>query len=218
MGRSVPRGRGGDTVPTTVPWRPGTMGRRAVRAGCHPASVEGRAALTGTPGVTNGEERSMSDQARGDDVYQPQEDDGRVPEGDEPDLENTLDERGLDDQMAEGYSPPERPLAADRFGTTGEEEREGESLEQRLAQEIPDVAPPDDDAIGDVTEGEGEPREEIRGEERAGRLNPVDDETGRRTDVYADDVGIDGGAASAEEAAVHLVDEPEGTDGADRDV
>ncbi|MFF2537554.1 DUF5709 domain-containing protein [Streptomyces cyaneofuscatus] len=152
----------------------------------------------------------MSDEARGDDVYQPQNDDGQDPPNDELDLENTLGERDLDDQMEEGYSPPERPLGVDKFGTTGEEEQEGESLDQRLAQEVPDVQPPDGDGIGDVAGGEGEPEERIDGDARAGRLTAADDATGRNTDVFAEDVGIDGGAASAEEAAVHVADEEAG--------
>ncbi|MFE2296263.1 DUF5709 domain-containing protein [Streptomyces sp. NPDC059452] len=144
----------------------------------------------------------MSDEARGDDVYQPP--------NDEPDLENTLGERDLDDQMEEGYSPPERPLGVNKFGTTGAEEREGESLDQRLAQEVADVEPPEGDGIGDVVGGEGEPEERIDGDARAGRLTAADDATGRNTDVLAEDVGIDGGAASAEEAAVHVADEADG--------
>lgn len=51
----------------------------------------------------------MSDQARGDDVYQPQADDGQDPPNDDLDLENTLGERDLDDQMEEGYSLPNAP-------------------------------------------------------------------------------------------------------------
>lgn len=152
----------------------------------------------------------MSDQARGDDVYQPQADNGQDPPNDDLDLENTLGERGLDDQMEEGYSPPERPLGVNKFGTTGKEEREGESLDQRLAQEVPDVEPPAGDGIGDVQEGDGEPQERIDGDERAGRLAAADDATGRNTDVFAEDVGIDGGAASAEEAAVHVADDEDG--------
>lgn len=97
-----------------------------------------------------------------------------------------------------------------KFGTTGEEEREGESLDQRLAQEVPDVEPPDGDGIGDVAEGDGEPQERIDGDARAGRLTAADDATGRSTDVFAEDVGIDGGAASAEEAAVHVADDADG--------
>ncbi|MGW8848177.1 DUF5709 domain-containing protein [Streptomyces xiamenensis] len=166
----------------------------------------------------------MADKSRGDDVYQPPEDDGRLPPNEQPDMENTLDERDLDDQMAEGYSPPERPLAVEAFGTTDEEEHEGESLDRRLARERPDVAPGDDNGIGDVPQGEGEPREEIRGEERAGRLVAVNDTTGRQTDVFGEDVGIDGGAASAEEASVHIThesvggSEEEARDGAEPDI
>ncbi|MFE7459660.1 DUF5709 domain-containing protein [Streptomyces sp. NPDC057554] len=152
----------------------------------------------------------MSDQARGDDVYQPQSDDGQDPPNDELDMENALGERDLDDQLEEGYSPPERPLGVNKFGTTGAEEREGESLDLRLAQEVPDVEPPAGDGIGDVAEGEGEPQERIDGGARAGRLTAADDATGRNTDVFAEDVGIDGGAASAEEAAVHVAEEADG--------
>ncbi|MER7700498.1 MULTISPECIES: DUF5709 domain-containing protein [unclassified Streptomyces] len=145
--------------------------------------------------------------ARGDDVYQPQDDDGRNPPNDELDLENTLGERDLDDQLEEGYSPPERPLGVNKFGTTGAEERRGESLDQRLAQEVEDVRPPAGDGIGDLAGGEGEPLEGTGREPRAGRLSAADDATGRGNDVLAEDVGIDGGAASAEEAAVHVTDE-----------
>src|SRR3954469_5199750 len=39
--------------------------------------------------------------------------------------------------------PAEHPLAVDKFGTTAEEQREGESLDYRLAQEQPDIQPED---------------------------------------------------------------------------
>lgn len=110
----------------------------------------------------------MPADARGDDVYQPQDDDGTIPPNDELDLENTLGERDLDDQMEEGYSPPERPLGVTKFGTTGAEERRGESLDQRLAQEVDDVEPPVGDGIGDLAEGDGEPQEGSTVEPRAG--------------------------------------------------
>ncbi|TXS38417.1 DUF5709 domain-containing protein [Streptomyces sp. OR43] len=155
----------------------------------------------------------MPSEARGDDVYQPQADEGQNRPDDELDLENTLGERDLDDQMEEGYSPPERPLAVDKYGTTGAEERRGESLDQRLGQEVDDVEPPAGDGIGDLAEGEGEPLERAEGEARAGRLtasDAADEANGRHIDVLAEDRGIDGGAASAEEAAVHVTDEAEG--------
>jgi hypothetical protein len=60
---------------------------------------------------------------------------------DDLDLENAVGERDLDDMLDEGYSPPERALGVTKYGTTGEEQRAGESLDQRLAQETPDVRP-----------------------------------------------------------------------------
>ncbi|CAM5286652.1 MULTISPECIES: DUF5709 domain-containing protein [Streptomyces] len=149
----------------------------------------------------------MPADARGDDVYQPQDDDGGDPPNDELDLENTLEERNLDDRLEEGYSPPERPLAVNKFGTTGAEARDGESLDQRLAQEADDVEAPDGDGIGDLTGGEGELLEGSEREPRAGRLRASADAAGRENDVFAEDVGTDGGAASAEEAAVGVTDE-----------
>ena len=50
--------------------------------------------------------------------------------------EDTLDDRGLDDLLDEGYSPPERPRGVDAFGTTVAEQRRRESIEQRLAHEV----------------------------------------------------------------------------------
>ncbi|OXM71035.1 MULTISPECIES: hypothetical protein [Amycolatopsis] len=47
------------------------------------------------------------------------------------------------DPLEEGVEPPERYMASDRFGTTPNEVREGESLDGRLAQERPDVQPED---------------------------------------------------------------------------
>ncbi|WP_222723701.1 DUF5709 domain-containing protein [Streptomyces sp. t39] len=147
------------------------------------------------------------DQGRGDDVYQPEHSDtGNRPDG-ELDLENVIGERSLDDMMEEGYSPLDRPLVVGRHGTTGEELRRGETLEQRLAQELPDTASQDGDGIGDLADGDGEARDGTSGRARAGRLAAVDDIAPRRhNDVVARDVGIDGGAASAEEAAMHVVD------------
>ena len=50
--------------------------------------------------------------------------------------------------------------------------------------------------------------------ERAGRLVAADEgvRTDTEKDLVAEDVGIDGAAAGAEEAAVHVVDDPEVAD------
>ncbi|MBK1786486.1 hypothetical protein [Prauserella cavernicola] len=78
-----------------------------------------------------------------------------------------LDEDSLRvDPLEEGVEPPEHWSAADRFGTTPFEQRQGESLDQRLSEERPDVGERDvperpvaatpatelDDSIDHVTE------------------------------------------------------------------
>ncbi len=115
---------------------------------------------------------------------------------------DTLDDRGVQDVLDEGFSPPEKWSTAQKFGNTAEEMREGETLEQRLAQEEPDVEPDlDGDALDD-----GEV-----GDRRAGRLVDPDGGIGMDTekDLVGYDVGVDGAGAGAEEAAVHIVDESE---------
>jgi hypothetical protein len=146
--------------------------------------------------------------------------------------EDELEEGGMDQVLEMGYSPNERPLAVDKFGTTLAEEREGETLDMRLAQEVPDPnldvdlvegepatrtaeggVVPDDIDVGsgelpddDFTDGildDGEV-----GDARAGRIVETDQGAFSDTekDMVARDVGVDGAAASAEEAAMHIVD------------
>ena len=55
--------------------------------------------------------------------------------------DDTLVDRGVDDVLDEGYSPPEKYGPGEGFGTTADEALEGETLEQRVAQEEPDVDP-----------------------------------------------------------------------------
>jgi hypothetical protein len=115
-----------------------------------------------------------------------------------------------------GVAPPERWSAAIRKAD------EPESLDDLLAEEEPDPALEelgDDLSEDDASEGdedEDEADEYVDGlllddgpDPRAGRLvaedegaHPDDEE-----DLVARDVGIDGGAASAEEAAIHVVED-----------
>ncbi|WP_267244768.1 DUF5709 domain-containing protein [Streptomyces sp. PR69] len=154
----------------------------------------------------------MSDETtRGDEVYQPTGSDVQNRPDDDLDMENVLGEKDLDALLDEGYSPPERPLAVEAYGTTGTEQLRGETLDQRLAREQPDGpgagTEEDGDGIGDLPGGEGEPLDDEAGGVRAGRLTSPDDPTPRRpSDMVARDVGVDGGAASAEEAAMHVVE------------
>ncbi|MEQ0562089.1 DUF5709 domain-containing protein [Amycolatopsis sp. NEAU-NG30] len=121
------------------------------------------------------------------------------------DPEDTLDDR---DELAEGYSPPERAQATEGWGTTARETAEGESWAGRLAREVPDVTDDGGDGLGDTADTDGEPWDDEVGDVRAGRLVASDEGFGEDTDeeLYASDAGIDGGAASAEEAAVHVID------------
>lgn len=116
-------------------------------------------------------------------------------------MEDTLVDRGVDDVLDEGYSPPERPLGLDAHGTTSREQLEGETLDQRLAEEEPEPAL-DEEGQDFVEDGEV-------GNLRSGRLVAEDEGVNEdeEADLVARDIGFDGGAASAEEAAVHVVDE-----------
>ena len=128
-------------------------------------------------------------------------------------------EEGLDDQevgedLDEGYSPGERPLALSSWGTTAAEESSPESLDRLLSREEPDLAgtADDGDGLGDTTDTDGELIDDQVGDRRAGRLLIGDvDAADPRSDYWATDVGIDGAGASAEEAAIHIVpdDEPD---------
>ena len=120
-------------------------------------------------------------------------------EGDADQLtrEDQLLERGVDDLLDEGYSPPDRARST-RWGETPWEEEHRETIDQRLSQEEPDVWDGSEDAAPD--------REPFR----AGRLEEDDEAVDAGgTDQFATDVGVSGGAATAEEAAVHVVPDPD---------
>jgi Family of unknown function (DUF5709) len=146
---------------------------------------------------------------------------GYGPHGDDADEaslrlepEDVLEDESTDDVLETGYAPEDRPWAVDDWGTTDVEEEDGESLDGRLARELPDRTGGEDDGddVGDLPGGEGELRDREVGDERAGRLAETDAGTESAPDSAPDleafDEGIDGGAASAEEAAVHVVPEP----------
>lgn len=93
------------------------------------------------------------------------------------------------DPLDSGYVPPDRPYGLDDEGVTPAGQRDGDSLDQRLHREEPEDEPADPDRAGRI---------ELAGEQGAAQ---------RTGDAMAGtDRGIDAGAASAEEAAVHEVD------------
>ncbi|MGZ8803019.1 MAG: DUF5709 domain-containing protein [Mycobacterium sp.] len=126
--------------------------------------------------------------------------------------EDTLIDRGVDDALEEGYSPPERLYGRGAFGPP-------ENMDQLLAEEEQDPASRlnnpldrDEQQRSDEAERESEfPQHDEVGRVRAGRLVAPDMGFGEDTeaDLVAADVGISGGAASAEEAAVHIIEDEE---------
>lgn len=123
--------------------------------------------------------------------------------------DSLVDNRGLANPLDEGYSPPEKWSVGQGYGNTPLEEAMGETLDQRLVQEVPEADPYEEAEATPVSVIEGELEDEVTevGDLRAGRL--VEPDEGVHTDVepkaVADDVGIDGAAAGAEEAAVHII-------------
>jgi hypothetical protein len=133
------------------------------------------------------------------------------------DASETLDDDAVDDPLDTGVAPPQHWSAGMKFGTTAEEEEQGESLDQLLAEEEPDQ---DIDADDEVLESYGDDEDEADqyvdglllddgADPRAGRLVAEDEgaHPSGEADLVARDAGIDGGAASAEEAAVHVVED-----------
>jgi Family of unknown function (DUF5709) len=123
-----------------------------------------------------------------------------------------------DDPLDRGVAPPEHWSSVIRNAD------DPESLDQLLAEEEPDPALDLDDE--DVPEGSAPDGEDDEDDDeadeyldglllddgpdpRAGRLVAEDEgaHPDEEADLVARDVGIDGGAASAEEAALHVVDD-----------
>ncbi|MER7936977.1 DUF5709 domain-containing protein [Streptomyces sp. NPDC093272] len=148
----------------------------------------------------------MTDEAMGDEVYQP---DGSEVQDDAGvlDASDTLDYRAGEEALDEGYSPPERPWAVEHTGVTAAEGRRGETLDERLAEEVPDLAVPEGDGLGDAWDTDGELLDDEVGDGRAGRLVAPDEgaHENTETDLFASDRGLDGAGASAEEAAMHVI-------------
>lgn len=132
-------------------------------------------------------------------------------ESDQLQPQDTLVDRGTDDILDEGISPPERLRGSTAKGVTAQEQIEGETLDERVAQEEPDPYAKlslDDDA--EPSQERADPAEDSAGDSRSGRLVAPDAGVNEdcEKDLIARDVGNAGGSASAEEAAVH-VNEPE---------
>jgi len=128
---------------------------------------------------------------------------------------DTLDGRPGDDPLDRGVATPDRWSAGMRYALEGEED--SESLDELLDEEEPDI----DDDSDDETWDENATEQDVAGyrrdegaDPRAGRLvtedeSDYDDGDAPRVledELVARDEGIDGGGASAEEAALHVTD------------
>jgi len=134
------------------------------------------------------------------------------------DTSDTLAGPPGDDPLDRGVATPERWSAPIRSGSTADEQAHGESLDELLAQEEPDVDEEDYglDEFSDLDENA--PRDDVwrsvhadSPDRRAGRLvsGNADNEGIYPEDGEAVgfDAGIDSGGATAEEAAIHVLDD-----------
>jgi len=129
---------------------------------------------------------------------------------------DTLDGKPGDDPLDRGVAAPDRWSAGLRYALRGEED--SESLDELLAEEEPDVA---DDPDADDWDENATDEDVVRysrysdPDQRAGRLVAPDEDSDDVSGTFVDwekdevarDTGIDGGGASGEEAAVHVIDE-----------
>jgi len=128
----------------------------------------------------------------GDSVY---ESGDAVADTDDLDPIETLTGDDPDEADQTGFNPPDREPHSLRDAPTEFEALQGESLDDKLAEEEPDIS------FDDATFDNADPR--------AGRLVAPDEGShpDREKDEVAFDVGPAGYASSAEEAAMHIIEE-----------
>lgn len=146
------------------------------------------------PGYVAGMSEPGDEELYGDTVY---ESGDAVDDTDDLDPIDSLTGDDPDEAMQTGYNPPDREPYNFKHFPTPREEHDGESLDEKLAEEVPDVS------VDDIDDEAADPR--------AGRLLAPGEGVGadEESDEIAEDVGPAGYASSAEEAAVHVRDEDE---------
>jgi hypothetical protein len=107
-----------------------------------------------------------------------------------PDLQDGTPEQYWSEDPQEAFLPGDAPVALDDYGTTADEVREGETLDERLRREEPEGA------------ADREPG-------HAGRLVAPDEGAHPDTepDALGEDLGEDGGGYTAEERAMRVEEE-----------
>lgn len=129
-----------------------------------------------------------------------------------PDLQNGTPEQQRASDPQQASVPGDQPTIAEFRETTPNEAREGETLDERLSDEVPEPDPAELAAPGkaasweDPEPDEPQPAGEGEQDERAGLLyDEPDPEQPREQDVYSQEGTTQG--LSAEEDAVHVVDD-----------
>lgn len=121
--------------------------------------------------------------------------------------EDTLIDRGVDDILDEGFRRRSVPMPS-VTRKRGDPRPTPGRRRTRPAAKLGDPLNEPGDAEDVVRETEFPPDREV-GNRRAGRL--VAEDEGRYEDeesnLVAEDVGVDGAAASAEEAAIHIIED-----------
>jgi hypothetical protein len=121
-----------------------------------------------------------------------------------PDLSDSAPEQERAEDPQQAPVPGDQPVAVNEFGTTAEEQREGESLEDRLGREEPE--PPEMQSPAVRAQYGAAPQQRPDGAGRSGRLVVPSQGFGpdREADEVATDVGPDRGGYSAEEEAMRV--------------
>ncbi len=142
------------------------------------------------PGTTDGTTQTEGQTAR--DIFP--EDDGipEVAQDDSPTMQRAEDPEFM-------AMPGERATATADFGTTAAEQAEGESLDGRLAREIPDDAP-------DVRPAEDPSRAGAQLEQDLDTTPRTDSGTGRTADDVEATADPVVGGEGPEAGAVHIID------------
>jgi hypothetical protein len=131
---------------------------------------------------------------------------GRTPDDEGiPDLDEGLPEKAMTGDAQEGMPlPSDRPASFD-FGVTAAEQRQGESISQRVEREEPDPTAEDARSSDDQIRADNNPVRLI-GEASL-------DETDLDGELISDAEPASEGGMSAEEASVHVVDDAPGAVG-----
>jgi len=118
-----------------------------------------------------------------------------------PDLDGPVPGKVITGDPQEGLTPPrDRPVAADRYGTTAYEEEVGESLDRKLGRELPELS--EDDVFDDDEAEDTVGRLIDEGDDLSDGYVPDDEK-----DAVAGNEDTDPATLSAEEAAVHEIRE-----------